>query len=151
VFAAAYNDRSIPNLSSIALLLQSGGRKALLTGDARGDHVVEGLNAGGFMPGGRLHVDVLKLPHHGSINNVAAEFFASVTADHYIVSADGVTHGLPDTECLDLLLQSRDPGDEFELLLTNHMPAIEHYLENARGRRPITVRVRPEGERGVIA
>lgn len=150
VITAGYRDRSIPNLSSIALLVESAGRRALLTGDARGDHLVTGLIEAGLLSGGHLHVDVLKLPHHGSINNVAAEFFEAVTADRYIVSADGVTHGLPDTDCLDLLLAARPKGDEFELLLTNAMPAVEAHLATAIGRRPVAVRVRRDGERGIV-
>jgi hypothetical protein len=38
---------------------------------------------------GRLHVDVLKVPHHGSERNVSEQFFESVTADTYIISANG--------------------------------------------------------------
>jgi len=151
VFTAAYKDRSIPNLSSIALLLRAGGRMALLTGDARGDNVLAGLRAAGFLPGGHLHVDVLKLPHHGSINNVDADFFEAISADRYIVSADGVTHGLPNIECLALLLASRPPNDEFEILLTNPMPAIEQYLADRRGSRPIKTVARTVESRGVVA
>lgn len=151
VFTAAYKDRSVPNLSSIALLMRAGGRTALLTGDARGDHVLAGLQAGGFLSGGRLHVDVLKLPHHGSINNVAAGFFEAISADRYIVSADGVTHGLPNPECLDLLLASRAAGDEFEILLTNEMPAIEQHLASQRGNRSIKIVTRAAGTRGLVA
>jgi hypothetical protein len=150
-FAAAYDDRSIPNLSSIALLLRSGGRTALLTGDASGDHVIRGLEAGQFLIDGHLHVDVLKLPHHGSINNVAPGFFTTISADRYIVSADGVTHGLPNTDCLDLLLQSRASTDEFELVFTNPMPVVQDYIESKRGTRPIAVRARADGARGVVA
>jgi beta-lactamase superfamily II metal-dependent hydrolase len=150
-FTAAYTDRSIPNLSSIALLVGAGGRTALLTGDARGDHVLAGLAAGGLLAGGALHVDVLKLPHHGSINNVAPGFFDAITADRYIVSADGVTHGLPNTETLDMLLASRSATDEFEVLLTNPMPAIESYLATAATGRPIRIVPREAAARGVVA
>lgn len=151
VFTAAYDDRSIPNLSSIALVAQAEGRSALLTGDARGDHVLEGLAAADLLPNGHLHVDVLKLPHHGSINNVESEFFEALSADHYIVSADGVTHGLPNVGCLDLLLRSRASEDAFEIVLTNPMPAIEQYLAEACAGRPITVVVRAPAARGVVA
>jgi hypothetical protein len=151
VFTAAYNDRSIPNLSSIALVVRAEGRSALLAGDARGDHLLEGLAAANLLPHGHLHVDVLKLPHHGSINNVESEFFEALSADHYIVSADGVTHGLPNVDCLDLLLRSRPSGDAFEILLTNPMPAIEQYLAEACAGRPITIVVRALAARGVVA
>lgn len=148
-FTAAYRDRKVPNLSSIALLLRAGGRSALLTGDARGDHLLEGLDAGGFLTGGSMHVDVLKLPHHGSINNVAADLFEAVSADVYIVSADGVTHGLPDEECLELLVHSRQAGDEYTIVLTNTMPAIETFLSSRRQGRAFDVVVRDPAAHGV--
>jgi beta-lactamase superfamily II metal-dependent hydrolase len=89
-------DDSITNLSSLTLLLMQGDRKALFTGDALEDDVVAGLKALGHqLP---MHVDVLKVPHHGS--NSAANpaslatgdgLIENVTADFYIVSADGTS------------------------------------------------------------
>ena len=38
---------------------------------------------------GRLHVDILKVPHHGSERNVSEQFFEIVTANIYIISANG--------------------------------------------------------------
>ena len=63
-------DKSVFNLSSIVVLADSGGRRMLLTGDARGDHVLDGIEAAGLFKDDRLHVDLLKLPHHGSDRNV---------------------------------------------------------------------------------
>ncbi len=57
-------DDSITNLSSLSLLLIDGDRKALFTGDQLEDDIVAGLKALGHqLP---MHVDVLKVPHHGS-------------------------------------------------------------------------------------
>ena len=115
---AAYLDRSPYNLSSIVCLAKHGDHTMLLTGDARGDHILEALDKANVMKSGALHVDVLKLPHHGSIRNVEGDFFDRVTADHYVVSADG-HHGNPETETLDLIVESRDAGDEYAIHLTN--------------------------------
>ena len=46
---AAAADRSVPNLSSIALLVELGRRSILLTGDARADHVLEGMGEAGVL------------------------------------------------------------------------------------------------------
>jgi hypothetical protein len=46
---AAMSDRSIPNLSSIVLLVEADGKKILLTGDCRGDHLKEGLTESGCL------------------------------------------------------------------------------------------------------
>src|SRR5262249_20127830 len=44
---AAIADRSVYNLSSIIALAEAGGRRMLLTGDARGDDITNGLRAAG--------------------------------------------------------------------------------------------------------
>lgn len=104
---AAYVDRSVPNLSSIVVLAESGGKTMLLTGDARGDKILEGLEAVKLLTvGGTMHVDILKVPHHGSANNVKQEFFERVTADHYVMSGDG-EHGNPERDTMEMLFAAR--------------------------------------------
>ncbi len=53
-----------------------------------------------------MHVDLLKLPHHGSCRNNTAELLTRVTADTYVISADG-KHGNPDLETLERLAEAR--------------------------------------------
>jgi hypothetical protein len=115
---AAFTDDSIANLSSIAFLAKADTKTMLLTGDARGDKVIEGLKEARLLTGGVLHVDILKVPHHGSERNVAKEFFETVTANDYVISADG-EHGNPDTPMLEMLADARS-GAEFTIHLTNH-------------------------------
>lgn len=117
--AQAGRDTSPYNLSSIVVLAECDGARMLLTGDARDDHVLAGLDAAGIAQEGRTHVEILKLPHHGSIRNMRAEFFERVTADHYVISADG-RHGNPETETLTLIADSRS-DDDFEIHLTNRI------------------------------
>ena len=40
---------------------------------------------------------MLKVPHHGSANNLETDFFERITADHYVFSGDG-EHGNPERE-----------------------------------------------------
>jgi beta-lactamase superfamily II metal-dependent hydrolase len=115
---AAYVDNSPYNLSSIVVLAECDGKRMLLTGDARGDHVLAGLDEAAIAKDGKTHVDILKLPHHGSIRNLAAEFFERVTADHYVISADG-RDGNPETETLETIAAARAGDDDFEIHLTN--------------------------------
>ena len=63
-----------------------------------------------------MHVDVLKVPHHGSSNNLDDDFFERIIADHYVFSGDG-EHGNPERETLEMLFKARgddrlhDPSD----------------------------------------
>jgi hypothetical protein len=106
--AAENLDRAVFNLSSIVVLARSGQRTLLLTGDARSDHIMDGLKDAGLLTddGPPLMVDVLKLPHHGSIRNVNAHFFERVRARHYVISANG-RDGNPENETLTLLCDAR--------------------------------------------
>jgi hypothetical protein len=49
---------------------------------------------------------VLKVPHHGSANNLETSFFRRVTADHYVFSGDG-EYGNPERETLEMLFEAR--------------------------------------------
>ena len=94
------------NLSSIVVLVEAGGRKMLLTGDARGDKIIEGVKEAGLLKRGKtLHVDVLKAPHHGSDRNVTPAFFETITADHYVFSGDG-QYGNPERSTLEMLAEA---------------------------------------------
>jgi beta-lactamase superfamily II metal-dependent hydrolase len=104
---AAFTDTSVPNLSSLVVLAEAGKKRMLLTGDARGDKILEGLELVGLLKkGGKMHVDVLKVPHHGSARNMEPVFFRRVTADHYVFSGNG-EHGNPERETLQMLFDER--------------------------------------------
>ena len=128
---AAMADSSIPNLSSIMLLAESGGRTALLTGDGRGDHLLQGLDQAGLLTNeGKLHVDILKLPHHGSDRNTTQSFFEAVTADTYVVSANGM-YGNPDLGTLAWIVEvAQEHGRSIEVFATNATPSTRQLIED---------------------
>ena len=71
-------------------LVESEGKKILFTGDGLGSDIVDFLSEKQMLePEGRLHVDILKVPHHGSERNISETFFDIVTADVYVISANG--------------------------------------------------------------
>lgn len=127
--ALANSDRSIPNLSSIMVLAEADGRSLLLTGDGRSDHLLKGLEAAGRLDAaGSCHVDVLKVAHHGSDRNATRTFFRRVTADRYLISADG-KDGNPDLPTLTWIVEeaARD-GREIEILATNRTASTDQLL-----------------------
>ena len=122
---SSFTDSSVPNLSSVVVLAEVGKKRMLLTGDARGDKVLEGLELVGLLKkGGKIHVDVLKGPHHGSNRNVAPVFFERITADHYVFSGNG-EHGNPERETLEMLLGARGDEDDYTVHLTYPIDEID--------------------------
>jgi hypothetical protein len=127
IAAAVAADNKIPNLSSIVLLVRARGKSMLLTGDGRGDHILAGLRERDLLTAeGTLHVDVLKLPHHGSARNTSEEFFRTVTADTYVISANG-RYGNPDLECL-LWIVDAAAGRPIELISTNDTDSLRELV-----------------------
>ncbi len=129
VATVAKKDYSPYNLSSIVVLLEFDGKKMLLTGDARGDDILAGLRDAKLLDqGGTLHVDLLKMPHHGSSGNVDAGFFCAIRARHYVVSGNG-EHGNPEVKTFRMLFDSRrGDRDPFTIHLT-YPP--EEYVRDA--------------------
>ena len=128
--AAVAADGSVPNLSSIMILAESDGKRVLLTGDSRADHLLQGLRKEklvGLRKG--LHVDVLKLPHHGSVRNVSEQFFRKVTADTYVISANG-KHGNPDLDTLTWIVTAAKKQERpIDLACTNDTESLRRLTE----------------------
>lgn len=151
---AAYVDKSVHNLSSIVALVESQRRRILLTGDGRGDHTLDGLKAANLLKRGKLVVDVLKLPHHGSDRNVEAAYFETIVAKHYVVSADGKFDN-PDVGTLKMIQAARS-DDDFTIHLTYPLdefavPKIGQKVEKffaaeRRAGRAYKVVTRPSGQ-----
>ncbi|MEM1272795.1 MAG: hypothetical protein AAGF88_03205 [Pseudomonadota bacterium] len=149
---AAMTDRSVTNLSSLVCLLEHDGHTILLTGDARGDDILQWLEASGLkQPGQPYHVDVLKMPHHGSDNNVDAAFFSAVTADTYIYCGNG-HHDNPEPATIEMMRTAR-AGASYQVILSgpvemqhdDKQPDWDHQIE-ALDQAGITVRARPEDQ-----
>lgn len=121
---AAYLDESVYNLASVVLVARQGDLSMLLTGDARGDHIIEGLEGLGLLekrrktsdPETTIDFDIVKVPHHGSDNNVAADFFRRVRGRHYVISGDGKHHN-PEVATLCMLSDARG-DDEIDVWFT---------------------------------
>jgi hypothetical protein len=128
---AAYSDTSVPNLSSIVVLARYRDKSMLLTGDARGDYIIEGLRDAQLLTQGKLHVDILKMQHHGSDRDTAREFFETVTADHYVASANG-TYENPDRATFEMLLDARPKADRYAIHLTGEVDEIDVLREKER-------------------
>jgi len=151
---AAFTDNSVANLSSVVVLAEVGKKRILLTGDARGDKLLKGLELVGLLKEdgkSTMHVDVFKGPHHGSDRNADPILFRRVTADHYVFSGNG-EHGNPERETLQMLFDERGDEDDFTIHLTYPIDeidvgrkedwAIEQGKEKARKKKNPKVKVR---------
>ena len=109
---------TVPNIASLMWMVEEGDgdqlKRLLLTGDGQEDFILAGLQRAGFLGTGAqdgLHLDVLKVQHHGSPNNLDVDFAKKVSADHYVFCGDGL-HTNPDIEVIDIIYNSRIGDDQ---------------------------------------
>jgi ribonuclease BN (tRNA processing enzyme) len=126
---AALLDRSVPNLSSIMFLVEENGKRILFTGDGLGDHLLEGLKQKNLLDSeGMIKVDILKLPHHGSERNISKQFFRSVIADKYVISANGRDDN-PSLSTLTYIAESaKEDHRSVEIILTNNSSSVDRFV-----------------------
>jgi beta-lactamase superfamily II metal-dependent hydrolase len=89
-------DRTVPNGTSIAVLVAYEGRRVLLAADAHPDRLIESLQALTAVEGRRPTLDAFKLPHHASRRNVSRELLESVSCPRYLISTNGSYSNHPD-------------------------------------------------------
>ncbi|MGH9173107.1 MAG: hypothetical protein ACRD1H_02050, partial [Vicinamibacterales bacterium] len=98
------------NLASLMLLVEEGPVSVLLTGDGVSTEILDGLERHDKLDAdGRVHVDVLKVQHHGALANVEQDFVKRVTADHYVFCGNGAHHN-PEIEVVEAFAAARLTG-----------------------------------------
>ena len=126
---ADYLNNTVPNMSSIVVVAEAAGAKGkkvrmLLSGDARGDVILESLQLAGLMDKGHCHFDLMKVQHHCSSHSTTQDFFEKVTADHYVISGNG-KHDIPHKDALGWLSAARH-GESYDAYLTNRIGVLKN-------------------------
>jgi beta-lactamase superfamily II metal-dependent hydrolase len=123
-------DKSVPNLASITFLAEIKNRKILFTGDGLGQDVVDMLSKNEMLDeNGKFHVDVLKVPHHGSDRNTSLDFFNTVNAKYYVISANGRDDN-PSLSTLRWIIESgKTSRGSKKIILTNITPNVRKVLQ----------------------
>jgi hypothetical protein len=136
-----------PNLASLTLLVEEGGKSILLTGDARWDQIIDGLEKAGKVQSGQsMAVDVVKVPHHGSENNVVeTTLLDRVVGTDYVFCGNGHS-GNPEIDVIELMVKHRlkargkfkfwfnsSAAVATEARLRNHMRKVERLVRTLAG------------------
>lgn len=101
-----------PNLASLMFLVEETDangiiRRVLMTGDGHHTDIIKGLETTKHLKkNGAIHVDVLKVQHHGAEFNIDAEFCKRIVADHYVFCGNGA-HTNPEVDVVRAIVNSR--------------------------------------------
>lgn len=100
-------DTSIFNKSSIVVLIRNKkGKTVLFTGDTTSNILIKALKEKKFSKENKLKLDLLKLPHHGSKNNLSIDFLEMIDCPNYILSTNGGSFKHPDKECISRIIKN---------------------------------------------
>ena len=123
-------DASIANLSSIMFMVELKERSYYLQETVWEKTVVDELSKRGLLDSqGRYHVDLMKVPHHGSERNASRDFFDSVTADAYVISANGRDDN-PSLATLEWIIESKRKKNKIiTIFLTNRTNNTDKILQ----------------------
>lgn len=100
-------DDALVNSTSIAIEIDYKNKKILLLGDALPSVIVENLKEIYGEEVKKINYDLIKLSHHGSKRNINEDFVNIITSDKYLISTNGLTHGLPNKETLVKIVSNR--------------------------------------------
>ena len=87
-------DSSVPNGSSIAMLLEFHGQRMLLAGDSFTAVVSDAIEE--YWNNTPPDVHLLKVSHHGSKANTNYKLLQTIRCKRFLISTNGKTHGHPD-------------------------------------------------------
>jgi beta-lactamase superfamily II metal-dependent hydrolase len=145
-------DKTAPNGSAIACLLEYKTKSALLLADAHPSLVLKGLQK--ISPARPLHTDCVKLSHHGSRNNTSQALVRYLCAPLWILSSNGAMTKHPHLESVARVLNDSPGRKEFvfnyrtqynamwddESLMQQH----DYSVRYGDGKTPVTIELLSE-------
>ena len=100
------------NASSISFILRCDDFSILMLGDSFASGIYECLKQLGYSQDSPLKVDYVKMPHHGSANNINNDLLNIIDCQNFLISTNGYRYRHPDREALANVLchPARDLG-----------------------------------------
>jgi len=113
-------DTSEANGSSIAFIIEYEGKQVLLGADAYPSRLLQSLKQIAGNP--PYPFNLVKVPHHGSENNVSRQFVESLGCRRYLFSSNGSLYQHPSKSAVSRVIQY---GSEPELIFNYRTPQSE--------------------------
>jgi beta-lactamase superfamily II metal-dependent hydrolase len=128
------SDSSVYNGSSIAFLLEVDNTKMLFLGDAHDNILVDSLKELGFSQANKLHLDLVKVSHHGSQYNTSSEFLSLIQSSRFVISTNGTRHGLPNKRTIARIIKETEGQICFNYSAVIKPLLLDHEVEDYTSR-----------------
>lgn len=113
-------DKDVKNNSSIAFVLTYHNYCLLFSADSCSSELMTGLENVGIVKAGKIKLDLVHIPHHGSSHNSSFEFLKSIDCPRYTITGNGENRfRLPDKETIARLIAANPNGCELHFTERN--------------------------------
>lgn len=124
--AASDNPRNVNlmNRSSIAFLMTVDNKNIIMGGDAAADTIADGIERLGYSPENPLHVNLFKMSHHGSQNNISFRLLELMQCKQFLFSTNGGSGSSfhPDRKTIAIVLQKARKSESEKVKLFFNYP-----------------------------
>ncbi|MNN14964.1 hypothetical protein D3C81_1280550 [compost metagenome] len=117
-------DTAEANGSSIAFIFEYQGKRVLFGADAYPSRLLKSLNEVDGKPPYKF--DLVKIPHHGSENNVSKDFIESIKCKQFLFCSNGSIYGHPAKQAVSRVIQH----SEAPCLLFNYRTPFTEIWDN---------------------
>ncbi len=94
-------DGSLPNQTSIVVLLEHRSKRVLLTGDVTPKRLNTAITEYlGEIEEDKLVLDYMKLPHHGSYRSLGKDLLGKISCSNFIISTNSSRYYLPNKRAI---------------------------------------------------
>ena len=119
-------DEGGPNSQSIVILIECEDEKILLPGDCTPNELYKALHFYNNTHGNPLKLNLMKLPHHGSVRNITKSICNEIECSNFIVSTKvNKKYGFPNKEAIAKLICYRNHNDETINVYFNYQESLE--------------------------
>lgn len=113
-------DNEVKNNSSIAFVLFYNQYKVLFSADSCSSILLNGLEKTKLLKNGKVSLDLVHVPHHGSSRNSCFSFLKSLVCNQYVITGNGENkYKLPDKETIARLIGANPTGCELHFTAKN--------------------------------
>lgn len=119
-------DTGGPNSQSIVIVVECEGKRVLLPGDCTPNELLVALKAYNSVNGAPLKLDLMKLPHHGSVRNITKDIMSEVACSNFVISTNvNKKYLFPNKESIAKLISYRNCAEETINIHFNYREALD--------------------------
>lgn len=115
-----------PNSQSIVILMECYDKRVLLPGDCTPKELLNAIKSYNRVNGTPLQLELMKLPHHGSVRNITKDILKEINCSSFVISTNvNKKYLFPNKETIAKLISYGKTEDETIKVYFNYQDALD--------------------------